>query len=600
MPELCRVLAGSADLDRRRVTVRRLITLACWVLLPYAGAVAQVAKDAVVRYEDVRHPVFGASGMVAAQNATAARVGAQVLADGGNAVDAAVAIGFSLAVTLPRAGNLGGGGYMLVYDAEADKTIAIDYREMAPPSATRDMFLDHLGNADAARSRFSHLAAGVPGTVAGLHLAHQEYGRLPWTSLLQPAIELARDGIIVSYDLADLLRARQSRLCRHETTCEYFYKAGGDPYEPGERLIQDDLAESLQAIADDGPDAFYSGAIADKIIAEMQAGGGLVDAAALAAYKPVIRQPLRGTYRGYDIVVMPPSSSGGVHVLQMLNILERFPIAALGVGSADSVHLLAEVMRVAYADRSKHLGDTDFYPVPIDWLTSKKYAQQLAATIDLQKARPSSEVAAGVVPVPESEDTTHFSVIDRDGNVVSNTYTLNLSFGSGISVGGAGFLLNNEMDDFVSKPGVANTFGLLGGMANSIESGKRPLSSMTPTIVFANDEPWFATGSPGGSRIITTVLQMLVNVIDHGMNIAEATGVPRMHHQWYPDLLQLEPGFSPDTIRILETRGHEVKSMRRSMGSLQTVEFKEGVFRGASDPRRPNSLSIAPASMVVE
>ena len=568
------------------------------MLLPAASTFAQAVDVPVVRYDGRFHPILSASGMVAAQNSLAAEVGAQVLADGGTAVDAAVAVGFSLAVTLPRAGNLGGGGFMLIHDAETDQTIAIDYREMAPPAATRDMFLDDDGNADPAKSRFSHLAAGIPGTVAGLHLAHQKYGRLPWKRLLQPAIDLARGGMLVSYDLAGLLKARQSRMCRNEATCGYFYKAGGEPYEPGERLIQADLADSLQAIADDGPDAFYRGAIAAKIAADMRAGGGLIDAAALTTYKPVIREPLRGTYHGYEIVTMPPTSSGGVHILQMLNVLEHFPLTAMGAGSADSVHLLAEVMRLAYADRSKHLGDPDFYPVPVDWLTSKKYAEQLADTIDMKKARPSSEVAAGVAPLPESEDTTHFSIMDRDGNVVANTYTLNLSFGSAIAVKGAGFLLNNEMDDFVSKPGVPNAFGLLGGTANAVESGKRPLSSMTPTIVFSDGKPWFATGSPGGSRIITTVLQMLVNVIDHGMNVAGAAAAPRMHHQWYPDQLQLETGFSPDTIEILQGRGHNVSANLRSMGSLQTVELKDGVFRGASDPRRPNSGSFGPRNIV--
>lgn len=561
---------------------------------------AQLGDDAIVRYKGLHHPVFGSSGMVAAQNAMAADAGAQVLADGGNAVDAAVAIGFSLAVTLPRAGNLGGGGFMLIHDANTNQTTAIDYREMAPPGATRDMYLDDQGNADPARSKFSHLAAGVPGTVAGLHLAHQKFGRLPWKTVLQPAIKQARDGIILSFDLAGLLKSRQARLCRNEATCGYYYRRNGEAYKPGERLVQADLAKTLKLIANRGPDAFYRGKIAKKIVAEMEAGGGLVNAAALAAYRPVVRQPIRGTYRGYEIVMMPPPSSGGVHIVQMLNVLEHFPLAEMGAGSADAVHLLAEVMRLAYADRSKHLGDPDYYQVPVDWLTSEAYATQLAATIDMQHARLSSGVAAGVAPAAESEDTTHFSVMDVDGNVVSNTYTLNLSFGSGISVRGAGFLLNNEMDDFVSKPGVPNAYGLLGGAANAIEGNKRPLSSMTPTIVFADGAPWFATGSPGGSRIITTVLQMLVNVIDHGMNIAEAVSEPRMHHQWYPDQLRLETGFSPDTIRILEARGHTVKPRTSSMGSLQTVEFRDGVFRGASDPRSPNSASVAPANMATD
>lgn len=560
-----------------------------------SSAAGQLTNSAVIRYQDLTHPTFGASGMVAAQNSLSAQAGAEVLADGGNAVDAAVAVGFSLAVTLPRAGNLGGGGFMLIHNAADGENVAIDYREMAPLRATRDMYLDDNGDVDPTRSKSSHLASGVPGTVAGLYYAHQKYGRLPWKRLLQPAIRQARDGITVSYDIAELLRTRKERMCGNATTCAYFYKAGGVPYEAGEILVQKDLAKTLKLIAKKGSKAFYEGKIADLIAAEMQRGGGFVDKASLAAYKPAVREVLRGEYRGYEIVTMPPPSSGGVHVLQMLNILEHFPVAEMGAGGADNVHLLAEVARLAFADRSKHLGDPDFYPVPVDWLTSKEYAAELAAGIDMQRARKSADVAPGVAPLPESDDTTHFSVMDADGNVVSNTYTLNFSFGSGISVPGAGFLLNNEMDDFVSKPGAPNAFGMLGGEANAVEALKRPLSSMTPVIVFAAGEPWFATGSPGGSRIITAVLQMLVNVFDHGMNIAEASSAPRMHHQWFPDVLQLESGFSPDTIRILEDRGHDVQDSRYSMGSLQTAAFKDGVFRGASDPRRPNAGSRAPA-----
>jgi len=424
--------------------MRRLLALL--VIMQVSCAIAQVAEEPVIRYGSLRHPMYSTTGMVTAQNSVAAEVGAQVLADGGNAVDAAVAVGFSLAVTLPRAGNLGGGGFMLVHDATSGDTTAIDYREMAPPAATRDMFLDENGDADPRLSRFSHKASGVPGTVAGLYHAHQKFGRLPWQQLVQPAIDLARDGIVVTRDLATLLKRRRNRMCGDEATCGYFYKAGGVPYEFGERLVQSDLADSLQLIADEGPDAFYKGAIAEKIVAEMESGGGLIDMQALAAYKPAEREVLRGEYRGYEIVAMPPPSSGGVHVIQMLNVLEHFPVASLGAGSADAVHLLAEVMRLAYADRSKHLGDPDYYPVPVEWLTSKEYGAELAESIDMKWARPSTDVAPGVDPAYESPDTTHFSVIDVDGNVVSNTYTLNLSYGSAISVSGAGFLLNNEMD----------------------------------------------------------------------------------------------------------------------------------------------------------
>ncbi|MDZ7643160.1 MAG: gamma-glutamyltransferase [Woeseiaceae bacterium] len=550
--------------------------------------------DAILRYNERHHPVLDSGGMVASQSATATEVGAAVLAQGGNAVDAAVAVGFALAVTLPRAGNIGGGGFMLVHLGETGETVALDYREMAPPRATRDMFLDADGNVDPERSRFSHLASGVPGTVAGLHAAHDRYGSLPWRELLQPAIRLAHDGIIVSHDLAGLLAARRERLGASEASLRYFYKDDGSAYAPGERLRQRDLARTLRLIARQGPDAFYRGDIADLIVAEMERNGGLIDAAALAAYRPVFREPVIGSYRGHDIVSMPPSSSGGVHIIQMLNVLEHFPVAEYGPGSADSVHLLTEVMKLAYADRSKHLGDMDYYDVPLDWLTSKDYGAELARGIDMASARPSADIAAGTVPPAESPDTTHFSIMDGDGNAVANTYTLNFSYGSGISVPGAGFLLNNEMDDFAAKPGVPNAFGLIGGEANAVQPGKRPLSSMTPALVLKDGRPWLATGSPGGSRIITSVLQMLVNVIDHGMNIADATATPRIHHQWLPDELQLESGFSPDTVAELRRRGHNVTASQ-AMGSLQSVMRGDELFRGASDPRRPGAGSAGPA-----
>ncbi len=574
--------------------MRRLLALL--IVLPATCAFAQVSTNTDVRFGSVRHPVYSTTGIVTARRDIAADVGAQVLADGGNAVDAAVAVGFSLAVTLPRAGNIGGGGFMLVYDSESGQTTVIDYREMAPRAAHRDMFLDADGNADPELSRRSHRAAGVPGTVAGLHLAHQKFGRLPWNRLVQPAVDLARGGIAITHFQQIELTRRRDRMCQDEATCGYFYKPGGVPYSMGELWVQSDLADTLQLIAEHGADAFYRGEIAEKIVAEMEAGGGMIDKESLAAYKPVLREPMRGEYRGYEIVTMPPPSSGGLHIIQMLNILEHFPIASLAWGSADGIHLLAEAMRLAYADRSKHLADPDFYPVPVEWLTSEEYGVELAASIDMTQARPSSDVAPGVTPAYESPETTHFSIIDRDGNVVSNTYTLNLSYGSKISVSGAGFLLNNEMDDFVSKPGVPNAYGLLGDAANSVEASKRPLSSMSPTIVFANGAPWFAVGGMGGSRIISGVLQTIVNVIDHGMNIADASGQPRMHHQWYPDVLLLEPGFSPDTTRLLKERGHDVRLSRT--GTVQIAAYKDGTFRGAADPRMPNSGAVAPAEII--
>ncbi|MFQ6005202.1 MAG: gamma-glutamyltransferase [Woeseia sp.] len=567
------------------------------ILLPSPNLAAVSQGTDVIRYGDVRHPVHDREGMVVSSNVLASEAGARVLADGGTAVDAAVAVGFALAVVRPRAGNIGGGGFMLVYSADDGKTTAIDYREAAPLGASRDMFLDSDGEVDNRRARFSHLSSGVPGTVAGLHLAHNRYGRLPWTRLLAPAIRLAREGFRVSYDMSSALARSRDRFSRDASSLEYFFKETGEAIGSGEILVQEDLAWSLTQIAEQGPDAFYRGEIADRIVAEMDEGGGLIDAMSLAAYKPVVRDPVRGTYRGHEIVSMPPSSSGGVHVIQMLNILEHFPVREYGAESADNVHLLAEVAKLAYADRSKHLGDLDFYDVPMEWLTSKAYARDLAAGIDMQKARPSAEIAPGIPEDNESVDTTHFSIIDRDGNMVANTYTLNLSFGSGITVDGAGFLLNNEMDDFSAKPGAPNAFGLIGGTANSIETGKRPLSSMTPTLVFKDGKPVLATGSPGGSRIIMAVLQMIVNVIDHDMNIGVASNAPRMHHQWMPDVLQLESGFSPDTIRELQRRGHEIRGAGFTIGNVHSVSRENGWFLGAADPRRPGGGSAGPTTL---
>ena len=578
----------------RSPRIQALLACGC-ALLAGAPAFSQLSDTPVIRYRDTAHPVLGDAGMVATQNPYASAVGARVLEQGGNAVDAAVAIGFALAVTYPRAGNLGGGGFMLVHDAADADTVAIDYRELAPLKASRNMYLDENGEVDRARSFFSHLAAGVPGTVAGMWYAHQHYGKLPWKDLLAPAIGLARDGFVVSYDMSVLLDTQRERLCRNATTCSYFFKGDGEAYQHGDRLVQTDLARTLELIAEHGAKGFYEGETAQKIADDMARSGGLVDLESLAAYEVDVRKPLEGDYRGWKIVTMPPPSSGGVHVLQMLNILERFDVEAMGSESADSVHLLTEVARLAYADRSKHLGDPEYVEVPVAWLTGKEYGRELAGTIDMQRARPSSEVLPGTAPPYESADTTHYSVIDRDGNIVANTYTLNFTFGSGISVEGAGFLLNNEMADFVARPDTPNAFGLLGGDANAIEPGKRPLSSMTPTLLFGEDGSVVATGSMGGSRIIMGVLQTIVNIVDHGMNIAEAAAAPRMHHQWLPDNLQLEPGFSPDTIRILRERGHEVLDSRYSMGSTQTVSWQDGLFRGASDPRRPESATIAPA-----
>ncbi len=557
------------------------------LLLP--GRVA--AEQAILSAQDIFHPVLGTQGMVASQEATATQVGLEVLKGGGNAVDAAVAVGFALAVTLPRAGNLGGGGFMLIHMAESGETLALDYREEAPAAAGRDLFLDADGKVDNQRARFSYLSAGVPGTVAGLSAAQARFGRLSLAEVLAPAIRLAEEGMPVSAALAEGLAARAERLKAWPETARVFFKADGSPYSAGEKLVQSDLAWSLKEIARDGAAAFYEGEIGQRIAADMKANDGLITEADLAAYDVVWREPVTGSYRGYAIASMPPPSSGGVHLVQILNLLESYPLGEMGAGSAATLHVMAEAMKLAYADRSQHLGDPDFWKVPQRGLTSKAYASRLRQRIDQDRALAATEIGPGD-PVPyESNETTHFSVADRFGNVVSNTYTINFSYGSGIVAKGTGILLNNEMDDFSAKPGTPNAYGLIGGAANAIEPGKRPLSSMTPTLVFKNGKPWLVTGSPGGSRIITTVLQIVLNTVDHGMNVAAATAAPRMHHQWLPDELRIEPGFSQDTLRLLADKGHRVV-IKNAMGSTQSLLRIEDGWTGASDPRRPGALTL--------
>lgn len=546
---------------------------------------------AIIRYDGIYQPVIGKNGMVSSQRMLSSQIGAEILSQGGNAVDAAVATGIALAVTLPRAGNLGGGGFMLVHMANSDQTIAIDYREMAPKAAHRDMYLDENGDVDNKKARFSHASIGVPGTVAGLAHALEKYGTMSWKQVLAPAIKLAEEGILVSYDTSESFKSRQKLLTANEATAQTFFKKNGVPYEAGEVLIQSDLAKTLKHLAEHGPEEFYQGKIAELIAEDMEKHDGLITLEDLANYKVVEREVVRTTYRGYEVVSMPPTSSGGVHVAQMLNILEQYPVKENGSGSAQNIHLLAESMKLAYADRSEYLGDPDHVDVPIKGLTSKVYAQELAAKISLNKALPSSKIKPGKPAPYESPETTHFSVMDKFGNAVANTYTLNFSYGSGIVIPGTGIIMNNVMDDFSSKPGVPNGFGLIGGEANSIQPTKRPLSTMTPTMILKDGEPFVVLGSPGGSRIITTVLQVVMNIIDHDMNIAEAVHAPRIHHQWLPDQLELEPGFSPDTVKILELYGQNVKA-GRAMGSVQTIMHKNGYFYGISDPRRPGAGTV--------
>ncbi|MCA0400844.1 MAG: gamma-glutamyltransferase [Proteobacteria bacterium] len=537
-------------------------------------------------------PVLATKGMVSSQERRASEIGVEILKRGGNAVDAGVATGFALAVTLPRAGNLGGGGFMLVHLAKTGETIALDYRETAPAAATRDMFLDAKGEPDPKKSRDSGLSIGVPGTVRGLALAHEKYGSGKFTlaQLIEPAARLAREGIPVDEDLADSLPAAAAKFARFPASAAIFLK-DGKALARGEKLVQADLAVTLDAIRQQGPDAFYSGRIAGQIAASVREAGGVMTEADLAAYKPVLRPVVRGSYRGYEIASMPPPSSGGVHLVQILNILEGYDLKAMGAGSAAALHIMAEAMKPAYADRATFLGDPDRVKVPVKGLTSKKYAETQRAALDSARARKAEEIKAGD-PLPyESDQTTHFSVVDAEGNAVANTYTLNFSYGMGMVAAGTGVLMNNEMDDFSAKAGAQNAYGLVGGDTNSVHPGARPLSSMTPTFLFKDGKLAMVTGSPGGSRIITTVLQVIVNTVDFGMNIAEAVAAPRIHHQWRPDSMAMEQGFSPDTIKLLTEKGHKVQIGTTSGSANSILITKEGIT-GASDPRQRGTAAV--------
>ena len=555
-----------------------------------APAATQAAAAAYDGNMDVFHPVVARNGMVASEQALASQIGLQVLKNGGNAVDAAVAVGFALAVALPNAGNLGGGGFMLVHDAKTGQDIALDFREVAPAAATRDMYLDAQGQVVDGKSLYTHHAVGVPGTVAGLTHALQKWGTLPLATVMAPAIELAERGYPVSETLARALHAEARNMGRWPATQAIFWRDGA-PLKPGQPLVQKDLARSMRLIAQGGARVFYEGEIARAIAADMARHGGPVTARDLREYRVVERQPVRGSYRGYQIVTMPPPSSGGAHLVQILNLLERWPLGEWGAGSAQTVHAMAESMKLAYADRAEYLGDPAFVSVPLQGLTAKPYANELARAIDLNRARAAQAIGPGKPQPFESDQTTHFSVLDKAGNAVAVTYTLNTNFGTGIVAPGTGILLNNQMDDFSAKPGVPNAYGLVGGQANAVAAGKRPLSSMTPTLVLKDGQPWLVTGSPGGARIITTVLQQIVNAIDFGMNPAEAAAAPRVHHQWTPDELRVEKGLSPDTLALLRQKGHRV-AVKPAMGRTQTIQRVGTELWGASDPRNPDGRTL--------
>jgi gamma-glutamyltranspeptidase / glutathione hydrolase len=534
-------------------------------------------------------PVTARHGMVVAQEARAAGVGVDILRKGGNAIDAAVAVGFALAVTYPRAGNLGGGGFMLIHLAKRNHSIAIDYRETAPAATTRDIFLDANGEADPAKSRDSGLAIGVPGTVAGLAMAHARYGsgRFNLAQLIAPAINFASKGIPVADDTADTLPRAQPRLASWPSSAKIFLKADGSALRAGDNIVQRDLATTLRAIAYNGPSAFYRGPVAEKIVASVQAAGGLMTLDDLASYRPVARMPVRNTYRDYDIVSMPPPSSGGVQLIEMLNVLEGFPLGELDTISG--LHVMIEAMKRAYADRAEFLGDPEVVSNP-SGLIAKRYAAAVRATIDPERARPSSEVRAGDPSPRQGDNTTHYSIIDSQGNAVANTTTLNFSYGLGLVADGTGVLLNNELDDFAAKPGTPNAFGLLGGEANAPGPGKRPLSSMAPTIVLKDGKPFLVTGSPGGSRIPTAVLQVIVNVIDHRKNVAEAVAAPRIHHQWLPDEVRAEREIANEVVHGLEQRGHRIMFPLAQTSANSIMVTKDGLT-GAADPRSRGALA---------
>lgn len=555
------------------------------------------AQQQLLDYKTIHHPVVDDEAMVVSQNALSSEIGARILAEGGNAVDAAVATGFALAVTLPRAGNLGGSGFMLIYLAEEDRVVAIDYRSAAPAAAANPaLFLDKKGNRMENADK-GHMAAGVPGTVAGLKLAHERWGSLPWEQVVRPAEEIARNGITVTRDLSEALRWGRSRLESSKAAIATFFKPDGSPYLFGDKLVQPDLAWTLDRIARHGAEDFYQGEIAERFVADMKANGGLITAADLAGYEAKLRTPIATDYRGLRVVTMPPASSGGVALLQMLNMLEPHDLGSMGHNSAASVHLLSEVMKRAFADRRKSMGDPDFVQNPVETLISKPYAATRAKSISSERSTPPEEIAPFDPMASESEDTTHYSIADASGNIVSNTYTLGSSFGSGVVVEGTGVLLDNQIRNFslrVDVPGA--TFS--NSRMNAIAPGKRMLSSMTPAIVFRDDKAYLVVGSPGGSTIINTVLQIILNVVDHDMNIAEATYAPRLHQNWRPSELDIERGFNADTLAILEKMGHEIE-VRDTIGSAQTIMLEGGQILGAPDPRRPGSGASGVGNMRV-
>ena len=574
---------------QRRIVATIALTFAVVVAFVVPAAAQDYRSAYTPAAADTIHSIVAEHGMVVTQEKISARTGADILKQGGNAIDAAVATGFAMAVTYPRAGNIGGGGFMVIHlqgrGQEMAQDIAIDYRETAPAATTREIFLGADGKPDNAKSRDSALSIGVPGTVAGLALALEKYGSGKFTlaQLVQPAIALARDGFVLTDDMADTLPAIYRRLARWPASVKIFSRADGTSLHQDDTLVQTDLAATLTAIAEQGPRGFYQGSVAEKLANAVRDAGGIMTADDLKSYQAIIRTPVRGSYRGYDIVSMPLPSSGGTVLLETLNILEGFPMGQMKQGSTASLHLLIEAMKRAYADRARYLGDPAFINAPISALIAKDYAAKQRASIDLDRATPAADVLS-IKPPHEGSNTTHFSVVDGLGNAVSNTYTLNFPYGVGMVAEGTGVLLNNELDDFTAAPGASNAFGLVGYEANLPGPGKRPLSSMSPTIVMKDGKTVLVTGSPGGSRIISTVLQVIVDVLDYHMDVAAAVAVPRLHHQWLPDEVRVERGFPDDILAGLRAKGHHVVE---PMGqtSANSIAINEGGLFGAPDPR---------------
>ena len=531
----------------------------------------------------------GNNGMVTTQHFLATGVGEKILNKGGNAYDASIAIAFTLAVVLPRAGNIGGGGFMVMYDSETSKEYSIDYREKAPALSTRDMYLNDDGSFnDKYLSTFGYLSIGVPGTVAGLWEVHKQFGSLPWSALIEDAINYAENGFYMTDYMADVLYKYNEKMSYFPETKKIFQK--DYPNFRNKKLFQKDLAKTLRVISLNGRDGFYKGEVAKKITDQMQLNGGLIQSADLENYNPVWREPIISSYRDNKIITMGPPSSGGIHIIQMLNILENYDLNELGHNSTDYINLLTEVMKHAYADRSKYLGDPDFFDVPIDKIISKKYSDEIFNSVALGHSVPAKDIHPGMYLDNESHETTHFSVVDADGNVVSSTYTLNSTFGSGVVIKETGILMNNEMDDFSAAPGIPNQFGLLGAKANEIVPAKRPLSSMTPTIVMKDDELFFTTGSPGGSRIISAVLQSIINIIDFDMNLEQATFAKRIHHQWQPDILEIELSVDDDIKNSLKEMGYFINFVE-PITCIQTIMYQNGEFTGYGDFRRPDAFA---------